>query len=57
MSLRVRKADLDALANGKLDFERFEKKVEQHSYAGSGYGITSLNSWSKSGTGITSVLR
>src|SRR5439155_15306987 len=50
LTLRVKKADVEAFATGKLDLEAFEKKVEQHSYPGSGYGITSINSWSRSGT-------
>ena len=49
LALRVKKADVDAFATGKLDLEALEKKVGQHSYPGSGYGITSINSWSRSG--------
>ena len=49
LSLRVKKSDVDAFANGTLDFEAFAKKAEQHSYPGNGYGITSINSWSRSG--------
>jgi hypothetical protein len=47
LTLRAKKADIDAFASGKLDFEAFAKKAERNSYAGNGYGITSINSWSK----------
>lgn len=49
LTLRVRRSDVDAFAKGKLDFEAFQKKAEQNSYLGSGYGVTSINSWSKIG--------
>ncbi len=48
LAMRVKKSDVDAFASGKLDFDAFEKKVEQHSYPGNGYGVSSINSWSKS---------
>src|SRR5260221_5613149 len=48
LAMRGRKSDVDAFARGKMDFESFEKKVEQHSYPGNGYGGSSINSWSKS---------
>src|SRR5205085_1060704 len=57
LSLRVKKSDVDAFANGKLDFETFAKKAEQHSYPGNGYGITSINSWSRMGTSGSLLLR
>jgi len=47
LAMRVKKSDVDAFASGKLDFDAFEKKVEQHSYPGNGYGVSSINSWSK----------
>ena len=34
-------------AGGKLDFEAFQKKAEVQAYPGNGYGLTSLNSWTK----------
>jgi len=48
LTIRVRKSDVDAFAKNTLDFEAFQKKAEQHSYTGSGYGMTSINSWTKS---------
>jgi hypothetical protein len=49
LALRVRKADVDAFAKGQIDLDGFRKKAEQHSYFGSGNGVTSINSWSRSG--------
>jgi hypothetical protein len=49
LALRVKKSDVDAFAGDKMDFEGFQKRAEQNSYPGSGYGITSINSWSRSG--------
>jgi len=57
LSLRAKKSDVDDFASGKLDFESFAKKTEQHSYPGNGYGITSINSWSRSGTAGSMLLR
>ncbi len=48
LALRARKSDVDAFANGKLNFTAFKQKAQQHSYPGNGYGITSINSWSRS---------
>ena len=50
LTLRVKKADVDSFASDKLDFDGFQKRAEQTSYPGSGYGITSINSWSRSGS-------
>ena len=47
LTLRVKKSDADAFASGKLDFNAFQQKAEIHAYPGSGYGLTSLNSWAK----------
>jgi hypothetical protein len=47
LTLRAKKSDVDAFASGKMDFDGFQKKTEQNSYSGNGYGITSINSWSK----------
>ena len=49
LTIRVKKSDADAFAQGQLDFDGFQKKAEQHGYLGNGYGLTSLNSWSRSG--------
>ena len=51
MTLKSRKADIDAFANGQLDYDAFAGKVITTTYAGSGYGITSVNSWLQSGSG------
>jgi hypothetical protein len=47
MTLRVKKADIDAFAEGKLSPGAFKGKVTTHSYAGSGHDITSVNSWTQ----------
>jgi hypothetical protein len=58
LTLRARKADVDAFANGQLDLDAFKKKVEEHSYIGAGSGVSSLNSWSRgSSGGGTTILR
>ena len=46
--MRVKKADVDAFAKGDINYDAFEKKVELNTYLGSGYGVTSLNSWIQS---------
>jgi len=48
LTLRVKKSDVDAYASGDINYEAFEKKVALNTYLGSGYGITSLNSWIQS---------
>lgn len=45
LTLRVKRADVDALAKGELTLEQFQSRVSTHTYLGNGYGITSLNSW------------
>jgi hypothetical protein len=55
LTIRVKKSDVDAFAKNNLDFEAFQKKAEQQSYTGSGYGVSSINSWTKSSSGA--VLR
>ena len=45
LTLRVKKADIDSFARGDINYDAFEKKVDINTYLGSGYGITSLNSW------------
>src|SRR5262245_53373133 len=47
LTLRVKKSDVDAFANGKLEFKAFEKKATFNTYLGSGYDVTSVNSWSR----------
>jgi len=48
LTLRVKKADIDSFARGDINYDAFEKKVDINTYLGSGYGITSLNSWIQS---------
>jgi hypothetical protein len=56
LTMRVRKSDVDAFAEGKLNLDDFTKKVTMAAYGGSGYGVTSLNSWVKrSGNFLPSV--
>ncbi len=45
LSLRAQKRDIDQFAAGKLDFEAFQAKANITTYAGAGYGLTSVNSW------------
>jgi hypothetical protein len=45
LTLRAKKSDIDAFAAGKLDAAAFKEKVAVTAYAGSGVGITSINSW------------
>lgn len=49
LTLRVRKSDADDFSKGTLDFESFRKKAAVNAYAGNGYGISSVNSWSRQG--------
>jgi hypothetical protein len=51
MTFKARKADIDAFAKGEMDYDAFAGKVITTAYAGSGYGITSINSWLQSGSG------
>lgn len=45
LTLRVKRADVDALNNGEISTEQFQSRVTNHAYVGNGHGITSLNSW------------
>jgi hypothetical protein len=45
LTLRAKKADVDLFAKGDLTFDAFEDRVTANAYPGSGYGITSVNSW------------
>ena len=51
MTLKARRADIDAFAKGRMDYDAFAGKVIMTTYAGTGYGITSVNSWLQSGSG------
>lgn len=51
LTLRAKKADIDAFAGGKLDAEGFRARVTTTAYAGSGTGTTSINSWIQESTG------
>jgi len=48
LTMRVRKGDVDAFSKGNINYDAFAKKVATNTYLGSGYGITSLNSWIQS---------
>ncbi len=48
LTLRVKKSDVDAAAKGTLDPEAFAKTATVNTYAGNGYGLTSVNSWLRS---------
>src|SRR6185295_9421074 len=45
LTIRAKKADIDAAAKGSLDDDAFAKKVAVTTYSGNGYGLTSVNSW------------
>jgi hypothetical protein len=45
LTLRAKKSDIDDFAAGKLDGAAFKARVTVTAYAGSGVGITSINSW------------
>lgn len=45
MTIRVKKAVIDAFARGKLGFEEFERLATLNRYAGAGHGTVSLNTW------------
>ena len=51
LTLRAKKSDIDAFAAGKLDANSFKGKVTVTSYAGSGVGSSSINSWIQEKTG------
>jgi len=49
LNIRVKKSDIDAYAANKLDLDQFKEKAVIAAYSGTGYGLTSINSWAKSG--------
>lgn len=51
LTLRARKSDIDAFASGQLNTDAFKAKVNMTAYAGSGSGITSINSWIQENAG------
>jgi hypothetical protein len=53
LTLRAKKSDIDDFAAGKLDAAAFKEKVVVTAYAGSGVGITSINSWIEEKPGRT----
>ena len=55
LTMRAKIADVHEFAQGKSDAEAFAKKVTTTTYAGAGYGITSLNSWLQSGRAANQV--
>jgi hypothetical protein len=57
LTLRVKNSDVSAFATAKLTFEDFSKKVTLNQYAGTGYGLTSVNSWILNGRTATSLGR
>ncbi len=50
LTIRVKKADIDAFASDKLDAGKFKEKAVVTAYLGNGYGVSSVNSWAKSGS-------
>jgi hypothetical protein len=52
LTLKARKADIDAFAKGAMDLDAFSRKVTTTAYAGNGYGITSVNSWVRDSRGF-----
>jgi hypothetical protein len=49
LTIRVKKSDIDSYASNKLDLDKFKEKAAVAAYSGTGYGLTSINSWAKSG--------
>jgi hypothetical protein len=49
LTVRARKADVDAFAKGELNVETFQAKTVFNSYVGNGYGLLSVNSWAGTG--------
>jgi len=45
LTIRVRKADVDAFATDEFDLKTFQGRAIINAYAGAGYEVTSLNSW------------
>lgn len=50
LTIRVKKSDIDAFAADKLDAGKFKEKAVITAYLGNGYGVSSVNSWAKSGS-------
>ena len=50
LAMRVKKSDIDAFAAGTLDAAKFKEKAAIATYYGSGYDVTSVNSWTKNGS-------
>ena len=50
LTIRVKKSDIDSYAADKLDATKFKEKATIAAYLGNGYGLTSVNSWAKSGS-------
>ena len=50
LTIRVKKSDIDMFAADKLDADKFRGKTTMTAYVGNGYGVTSVNSWAKSGS-------
>lgn len=48
LTLRIKKADIDAAAKGTLDDKALAGKASITTYFGNGHGLTSVNSWVRS---------
>lgn len=57
ITIRVKKSEIDSFAQGKVSLDDFTKQVSIAAYPGSGYGITSVNSWIQSGRNSLPVVR
>jgi len=51
LTLRAKKSDINAFASGKFEADTFKAKVTTTTYAGSGAGSTSINSWIQESAG------
>jgi hypothetical protein len=49
LALRAKSADINAFAEGKSSADQFARQVTVNTYAGPGYGVTSVNSWIMTG--------
>jgi len=52
LAIRVKKSDIDKFAAGKLDASKFKERAVIAAYCGSGYDVTSVNSWVRSGSSM-----
>jgi hypothetical protein len=55
LTMRAKKADIAAFAEGKVSQDDFAKRIGIAAYPGTGYGVLSVNSWIQSGRNTSSL--